>query len=430
MERENGMARHAKFVAIVFLTVLGTAAVTHALLTTRYRGLDFAGFEARAAEPSPPAATAPAATVPPATTPSAQTLPAPTANVAASEGIPRRHAVVFASRPFELYGLAWFLLVFALALAPVAQAPEVRARFETYVFCLAVVGLTAAAWALARTGLDWRVAGVRQLTAAVCAAGIFGVSLVFREPPARSTVRHAFRDVALIAGRATTWMVVTAFVGVVAVRAAAVTRDPKSIPTGAAFTQWFAAQPRVPIPVPAEGASVVLVKFNDYQCPPCKRSFLQYEPVLTRLMREHPGAIRVINLDYPLESECNLDVTSDIHKAACEAAVAVRLARERGRGPELERWLWDHQATLTRETVFQAARDIASIDDLPARYASVIAEVRADVETGRQLGVSSTPTYFLNGVRLPIIPGQDLETAIRSLLRPGNAEPPPQRTSR
>ena len=36
------------------------------------------------------------------------------------------------------------------------------------------------------------------------------------------------------------------------------------------FDQWYASLPRVPMAVPTDGAKVLIVKFNDYQCPPCR----------------------------------------------------------------------------------------------------------------------------------------------------------------
>ena len=42
------------------------------------------------------------------------------------------------------------------------------------------------------------------------------------------------------------------------------------------------SQPRVPLPVANDGAKVVIVKFNDYMCPPCKQTFLEYKPILAR----------------------------------------------------------------------------------------------------------------------------------------------------
>jgi len=55
---------------------------------------------------------------------------------------------------------------------------------------------------------------------------------------------------------------------------------------------------------------------------------------------------------------------------------------------------------MTPPSVRQAARDIAQIPDFEAKYPSTLALVKSDVALGRQLNVKSTPTFFINGVRI------------------------------
>jgi protein-disulfide isomerase len=122
-------------------------------------------------------------------------------------------------------------------------------------------------------------------------------------------------------------------------------------------------------------------------------------------------------MDYPLEPECNPYMPRVVHSAACEAAVAMRLAREHGTAPVLEKWLWANQATLNRNAVFEAARTIAKIPDLNERYDRVIDQVHLDVEIAHGLAVTGTPTYFVNGVALTFIPKKFFEIAIMHELR-------------
>ncbi|MBI2187861.1 MAG: thioredoxin domain-containing protein, partial [Acidobacteria bacterium] len=85
---------------------------------------------------------------------------------------------------------------------------------------------------------------------------------------------------------------------------------------------------------------------------------------------------------------------------ACEAAVAVRLARTRNRAAQMEEWLFDNQPGLTRDTVKQALADIAQITDFDAQYATVLDEVRKDAQLGQKLQINGTPTFFINGIRI------------------------------
>jgi protein-disulfide isomerase len=50
--------------------------------------------------------------------------------------------------------------------------------------------------------------------------------------------------------------------------------------------------------------------------------------------------------------------------------------------------------------VRQAARDVAKITDMDARYAATLELVKADIALGRKLGVQSTPTFFINGTKV------------------------------
>src|SRR5207244_8047085 len=96
----------------------------------------------------------------------------------------------------------------------------------------------------------------------------------------------------------------------------------------AEFDRWFQAQPYSPIAVPSDGAKVVIVKFNDYQCPPCRQTFMNYKSVLAKFQKSNPGQVKFITRDFPLESECN---SGGPHPASCEAAAAVRMARLNGK---------------------------------------------------------------------------------------------------
>ena len=165
----------------------------------------------------------------------------------------------------------------------------------------------------------------------------------------------------------------------------------------AQFESWLAAQPRVELGVPANGARVVVAKFNDYQCPACRQAYIAYKSIQQKYESQFPGQVAFVNVDYPLESECN---TGGIHSSACEAAVAVRLARARNRHREMEEWLFDNQATLTRDSVKEALAEIAEVTDFDARYNSTLQEVRADAQLGQKLQINGTPTFFINGIRI------------------------------
>jgi uncharacterized membrane protein/protein-disulfide isomerase len=178
---------------------------------------------------------------------------------------------------------------------------------------------------------------------------------------------------------------------------------------------YLATQPRVPLLVPGTGAAVVIVKFNDYQCPPCGQTFREYKPVLARLQQQHPGKIAFITRDFPLDPECN--GLGGAHQAACEAAVAVRLAREKGKANEMEDWLFANQPQLTPALVKSGVQSVAGVTDFDARYPGTLELVKGDAKQGMQLKVTGTPTFFMNGLRLPNLRADFFEAAVLWELR-------------
>lgn len=176
--------------------------------------------------------------------------------------------------------------------------------------------------------------------------------------------------------------------------------------------QYLAAQPRKVVMAPSDGAAVVIIKFNDYQCPGCGQTYRDYKPVLAKWAKQAPGKVKFIMKDYPLERECNAFVGQDLHSGACEAAVAVRLAREHGKGEVMEDWLYSNQPAMNPETVKKAAASVGGVPDFDKRYAGTLELVKADVAQGAQLKIGGTPTFFVNGMQLPGLKAEFFDAAI------------------
>jgi protein-disulfide isomerase/uncharacterized membrane protein len=166
------------------------------------------------------------------------------------------------------------------------------------------------------------------------------------------------------------------------------------------FVRYWEALEKFPLAIPTEGAKVLIVKFNDFQCPPCRNSHIAYKPIIAKFAAERPNEVRYVLKDYPLDAECNANVTNTIHPSACEAAVAVRLARTHNREEAMIEWIFANQPALTPDLVKQAARDVGQVTDFDAKYASTLESVKSDIALGKQLGVSGTPTFFVNGRKL------------------------------
>jgi protein-disulfide isomerase len=201
--------------------------------------------------------------------------------------------------------------------------------------------------------------------------------------------------------------------GAVSAEAAAAQAPAPTASQQSEFERFMTTTPRVPIVIPPEGAKVLVVKFNDFQCPPCRNSHMAYKPILAKYAMEHPGEVRYVLKDYPLDAECNPNVANTIHPSACAAAVAVRLARTHNREEAMIEWIFANQPALTVELVKQAARDVGQVTDYDAKYATTLVAVKSDIALGKQLGVMATPTFFINGLKVDgALPAQYFQQAI------------------
>lgn len=139
-----------------------------------------------------------------------------------------------------------------------------------------------------------------------------------------------------------------------------------------------------------EDAPVTIVEFSDFECPFCK----QAAGYLTSLRAQYGDKLRLVFKDFPLDSACNPHIERQTHALACKAAVLARCAGAEGRFWEMHDAIFA-LPSLTHESL----RALASTLGLGVCDAEeeIAARIQADVEEGRQLGVTATPTLFVNG---------------------------------
>jgi protein-disulfide isomerase len=139
-----------------------------------------------------------------------------------------------------------------------------------------------------------------------------------------------------------------------------------------------------------EDAPITLIEFSDYECPFCKR---WHDETFDRLMEAFPGQIRFVYRDFPL---------TNIHPNAAPAAEAANCAHEQGQFWDFHRMLFS-TSTLNAQTYLGYAAeldlDMEAFEECVStrRYQD---EVIADLEWAVNLGISSTPTFFINGIAL------------------------------
>lgn len=319
----------------------------------------------------------------------------------------------FLGVPVALAGVVFFALVLALAGLGGRRTSVVRENAPAYIFALSTVALAFVLY------LAWASFFVLQAFCILCVITYVAVIAIFiisggATPfPMTALPGRAARDVRTLVSSPFALVAVLLLLASAVTAIAAFPREghdagavqaqielpPVSDVERARFSEWWDLQPKVDIAVPDDGAKVVIVKFNDYQCPPCKMTHDAYKGLIAR--HTAGGDVKYVLKHFPLEAECN--TLNANHTAACEAAAAVLMAEKHDTADKLESWLFANQGPplLTPAQVRQAARDVGGIGDFDAQYPAALEEVRADVGLGHSLGVSSTPTFYINGRKLP-----------------------------
>jgi protein-disulfide isomerase len=146
----------------------------------------------------------------------------------------------------------------------------------------------------------------------------------------------------------------------------------------------------------AETASLSLVEFGDLQCPACRA----YEPFVRNAMKDYDGKLKFTFKHFPLSGHLN----------AMLAAKVVEAAGLQGKFWEMHDWLYDNQelwAPLTgaeaKEKMTEQAKKL-SLDierfnkdiDSP----EVTAKIESQQNEGIEVGVSATPTFFINNKKI------------------------------
>ena len=189
------------------------------------------------------------------------------------------------------------------------------------------------------------------------------------------------------------------------------------------YTVFNATKPGPAASVPAADAQLVredshritnpetekaqLVEFLDFECESCRAA----EPLVQELKAEYGDRITFVHRYFPLPGHANSGT----------AALAVEAAAEQGKYEDMATRLfetqpqWDEkqdsQAALFRTFAEELGLDMGTYDKAVAAE-EIKERIRKDITDGKALGVTGTPTFFLNGEKLTL----NSETQFRQLL--------------
>jgi uncharacterized membrane protein/protein-disulfide isomerase len=307
--------------------------------------------------------------------------------------------------PVALAGVLYFVLILLLAAVDIRGKSPARESAPGYIFLLSTIGLAMVMYLAWASYFQLHTVCLFCATTYIAVVAIFILSGGALRIPVATLPARAVGDARSLARSPVALVVSLLLLGSVAgaigwfPRESAAAAQEQAIPPltdqqRAALEKWWAVQPRVDIPIPKDGAKVLIVKFSDYMCPACRQTYEWYKPVLGKYLAG--GEVRYVVKHYPLEAECNPSAPNN-HYASCEAAAAVIMARSTGTAQKLEQWIFSNQLTLTPEVVKRAAKDIGGIQDFDAQYQRALQEVKTDASLGAMLKIGHTPTFYING---------------------------------
>lgn len=138
-------------------------------------------------------------------------------------------------------------------------------------------------------------------------------------------------------------------------------------------------------------AKVVVVEFGDFECPYCLQEF----PIIRQIMYKYQAQVKFIWRDFPI---------SENHPQAIVSAKAAHCADEQGKFWQMHDKLFINQANLEvaalKEYAKQLNLDMVKFNQCldSEKYKN---QITLDYAEGLKFGVPGTPTFFINGQKVP-----------------------------
>lgn len=140
---------------------------------------------------------------------------------------------------------------------------------------------------------------------------------------------------------------------------------------------------------------LTLIEYSDFQCPACA----YYKNMISLLKKDYPDKLQIVYRHYPLSN----------HKNARIAARASEAAGKQGK-------FWE-----MHDRLFETQEEWENLNDPRNKFKELAIDIELDVEkflidlndvgldrniqhglsTGNQLKIRGTPTFFLNGEKIP-----------------------------
>ena len=159
----------------------------------------------------------------------------------------------------------------------------------------------------------------------------------------------------------------------------------------------------------ADEGAPVLVEFLDFECESC----LALKPVVDEIRQTYEGELEIVVRYMPL------------HASSVNAAKAAEAANAQGKFEEMYDLLfetqseWGEQQTPEEQHFYNLAEQIGlDMEEFHSAYEDpeVAAKIERDQRDGESVGVTGTPTFFLDGEQLELTTIDDLKQQVEEAI--------------
>ena len=145
-------------------------------------------------------------------------------------------------------------------------------------------------------------------------------------------------------------------------------------------------------------APVIITEFADFECPACAHA----AKLLAELKQEFQDKLLIVFRNYPLDQECNAQITRPFHKNACRIAMLARCAGLYGKfGAYHDMAFLNHESKKSDRAIDWAKNIGLTSEQIDACLGdqTLLDKIKEDIKIGRSIGVQGTPAIFINGKR-------------------------------
>jgi len=165
----------------------------------------------------------------------------------------------------------------------------------------------------------------------------------------------------------------------------------------------------------ADDAKVVIVKFADFQCPSCANA----ANTLSQIAKEFGNQVQIVYKNFPLNSNCNSSVQQQIFPHTCDASILARCAGQYGKFWQMHDKIFQNQARIDKQRLELWALESGLTSDQIQECRDsndIVEKIKNDAQQANALGITGTPTIYVNGMRVDAGSVDQLRFHISNLL--------------